>query len=178
MATVIDSYSFANQDGNSSVNSTNWLAQSFTGNGGTLGSCEFALWKTAGATGNLNILIRAHSGTFGTNSVPTGANLATSDSLDISTLTTSSANYTINFSGTNQITLTNGTKYTVILSGSGISGAMRVGTDESSPTHGGNFANSANSGSTWSANSTIDICFTLYEISAATKWKLPLLGIG
>jgi hypothetical protein len=89
MSTVVDSYSESNYDGIINVGGTqSACGQSFTGDGSNLGSVKFYLKKNAGgpASGNLEARIYAHSGTFGTSSVATGAVLATSDIVNISTL--------------------------------------------------------------------------------------------
>ena len=60
------------------------VGQSFTGNGLILNSAEFYLKKKGSPTGNAVVKIYAHSGTYGTSSVPTGSALATSDNFDVS----------------------------------------------------------------------------------------------
>lgn len=88
-------------------------AQSFTGNGNKIISVKFNLKKFGSPTGNAVAKIYAHSGTFGSSSVPTGAALATSDNLDASTLGTNYAWATLTFSGANQFQTVNGTNYCI-----------------------------------------------------------------
>jgi hypothetical protein len=170
MPSIIDSYSESNQDAtNFSISSpgNHGGGQSFTGNGSAIGSAVFYLRKTNSPTGNATAKIYAHSGTFGTSSVPTGAALATSDVFDVSTLTTSFQLITFDFSGGNQITLTNGTNYVVSIeySVSGVPNSVVVGYDSSSATHAGN-RSFMNSSDVW-ASTTNDLCFYVYDNGAA-----------
>src|SRR5688572_28958602 len=100
---VIDSYSEANRDGSTAIHGggVEGMSQSFTGNGGTLGSVRLQLNKTGSPTGTAVVKVYAHSGTFGTDSVPTGAALATSDTFDVATLTGDLELITFMFSGDN-----------------------------------------------------------------------------
>lgn len=162
--TTVVSYSETNQDALTSLNSggTVGAGQSFAGNGGVLSACRFYLKKTGSPTGNAVCKIYAHSGTFGTSSIPTGAALATSDNFDVSTLTTSLALTEFKFTGSNNITLTNATNYilTIEYSGGSAGNSLDVGRDASSPTASGNF--STYNGTTWTAVSGSDACFYLY----------------
>lgn len=164
MANIVDSYSETNQDSANSYNSgsgSNTLGQSFAGDGEDLDSAKFYLKKQSSATGSVSISIYAHSGTYGSG-IPTGSALATSDSLDVSTLTTSYQLITFSFTGANRINLVNGTHYFAVFNLNITSASPNdfiVGTDNSSPTHSGNYA-FFQSGS-WSAG-TKDICFYIY----------------
>jgi hypothetical protein len=163
---LMDSYSEANQSLDISLNvptSRIGISQSFTGNGGTLASCNFYLKKTNTPTGNAVAKIYAMSGTFGSDdNIPTGAALATSDNFDVSTLTTSYALVQLTFSGGNQITLTNGTKYVITFEYTATSThSVQVGGDNTSPSHGGNSAYLV--GSTWTAQAGVDTCFYVYS---------------
>jgi len=153
----MDSYSETNYVGNTSSTA----GQSFTGDGGTLNSAKFYLEKDGSPTGNIYAKIYAHSGTFGTSSVPTGEPLATSDALDSSTLTTTPTLYTLTFSGDDKITLTNGTKYVVVMDGiTDFPNYVYIGQDTISPTHDGN--KSYWSGS-WNAEAGTDLIFYVYK---------------
>lgn len=174
MANIIDSYSESNfssnvQMDNGGVN-FNRFGQSFTGNGSAVGSAAFYIDKSASPTGNAFAEIYAHTGTFGTTGKPTGSPLATSDAFDISTLTTSNQLITFNFSGANQIILTNATHYVVIFDISGASATspnnLSIGIDTTSPTAGGNRSGSTD-GSTWSTSSAQDVCFYVYDNAGA-----------
>lgn len=173
--TTLDSYSESNTDQDvQSDNTTTGNAQSFTpASTGTLGSVKFWLKKVGSPTGNAICKIYAHSGTYGTSSVPTGAALASSANFDVTTLTTSYQLITFTFSGANQITLTGGTRYCVAFEQ--VSGANwpalnvpKMGGDSSSPTHGGNRA-FFQTGS-WSASSTFDLVF--YVLTTAPNTPL------
>lgn len=110
---TVDSYSEANRDSEWSIfgAASSAVSQSFTATGVTLDSAKFYLRKSVGSpTGNATAILYAHSGTFGTNSVPTGSALATSDPFDVSTLTSSFQLATFNFTGVNRYALVNGTK--------------------------------------------------------------------
>jgi len=163
---VVDSYSESNQSGyiqltNGSLYTS--AGQSFTGNGETLASCKFFIKKTGLPTGsNLYAYIYAHSGTFGTSSVPSGfSTLAYSDAFDVSTLTTSYQLTTFTFSGANQIALAGGTKYIVALSTSGWAAgkSVEVGIDDTSPSHAGNACRYNGNTEAFSALSGSDVCF-------------------
>lgn len=136
------------------------VGESFVGNGGSLANVVFTLSKTGSPTGNLTAKIYAHSGVYGTSSVPTGTPLATSPVFDVSTLTTTPTATTIFFASQNQnITLTNATNYVVTLeySGGNASNYVNVGIDSTSPTWGGNL--STYTSPTWTADGTKDAIF-------------------
>lgn len=151
MADLIDSYSEANYDEN--VNLTDhhpspdaWSAggQSFTGQAKKLTSVKFYVGKSGSPTGYSRAVLYAHSGTFGTSSVPTGEALATSDDFDVSTLGVM-ALVTFTFTGAQQYVMSADTYYCIIYenpaeNGSTIDGSNYVifAQDGSSPTHGGN----------------------------------------
>jgi hypothetical protein len=139
------------------------LGQSFTGNGTKLTSLS-AIFTGSNPTGNSYIEIYAHSGVFGTSSVPTGAVLATSDQLSESVNINGGTNHWVefSFSGGNQITLINGTHYVWVL---------RTTVNESSKkwlhvfTGGGHAGNdSYNSGGGWDYES-YDYAFYAYSDS-------------
>lgn len=138
---VIDSYSETNANSyGSNLNSTGLTAigQSFTGDGGSAGLARFYARKVGSPTGNMVAKIFAHSGTFGTSSVPSGAALATSDPVDAATLTGTETLTAFTFPA--PVTVTAGTKYLVTIEYSGGNGSnyVQTGIDTSSPTHGGN----------------------------------------
>lgn len=136
--------------------------QSFISLGGTLDKSVFYIRKNGSPTGNITSTIYAHSGTFGTSSVPTGASLAVSDSVDASTVPTSSTLVSFVFSGANKISLTSGTSYVVTIdysNGSAINN-ISVGQDATSPTYNGNSCNY--NGTSWSAVSGTDLSFYVY----------------
>lgn len=167
---IIDSYSESNYSGNVYLSTADYYAQgqSFTGDGSTLGSAVFYICKEGSPTGSIYAKIYAHSGTFGTNSVGTGSALATSDAIDVSTLPASSnANKTFTFSGAEQITLTNGTKYVVVAyyTGGDASNYVSVGCDRFGPTHAGNICRW--DGAVWYGHNVYDACFYVYSVGSS-----------
>jgi hypothetical protein len=103
---LIDSYLETNYDYDISTSRSEYWSQSFTvKNPGILDSIEFYLSITGALTGNITAKIYDMAGTIGTNGVPTGAVLATSDNLDISTLTSTPTLTSFTFSGVNKISL-------------------------------------------------------------------------
>jgi len=157
---VADNY-FGSQDASLQNNKTQ--GQSFIAIAGILESAKFLMYKSLSPTGNAYAKIYAHSGTYGTSSLPTGIALATSDALDVSTLSLDSpalAEFT--FSGANRITLTAGTNYCISIEyGSPEDYVFSVG-DQSSPTHSGNYYCYDTKTSGWIANSGVDMNFYVY----------------
>lgn len=167
MSQIIDSYSESNQSSGVPLYSGSWTSfgQSFTGAGGALASAVFYFRKFGSPTGNIIVKVYSHSGTFGTNGVP-NALLATSDNVDVSTLSPSPtyALQTFTFSGAEQITLVAATKYFAVVEYTGGDGSNYPvpGYDGSSPTHAGNSAFYPDTGA-WLADATIDAIFYVYD---------------
>ena len=137
------------------------VSQSFTGTGGTLSSASFALKKTGAPTGNAVVKLYAHSGTFGTSSIPTGAALATSDNINVANLTTAYVTTNIQFStAAQQYALVNATNYviTVEYSGGSVGNTLDVGSNVGG--HAGNYADLT--GTTWTAIAANDATFSVY----------------
>jgi hypothetical protein len=135
---LIDSYSESNVNSDGSFSSTQARGQSFAvTRQAKLTSCKFYVKKSTGGTGAYIAKVFAHTGTYGTSSRPTGSDLATSDSADVSSLTTSYQLITYTFSGANQIILSADTKYCIHLNKQSSTGLIQ-GYDNSSPSHGGN----------------------------------------
>jgi hypothetical protein len=175
--TVTDSYSESNQDnyfGSVSGTATG-MGQSFTGNGLLLHSCKFWLKKTGVPTGYIYAKLYAHTGTFGTNSKPTGSPLATSSGIDISTISTSGALITFNF--TSSYTLVNGTHYVITVEytnktqGYGVD----VGDDYTSSMHSGNPSYKNNGIWSGSGFTDYDLIFYVYGTSPVTF--IPIITI-
>lgn len=142
---------------------------SFTSQGGELDTVRFRLAKYGSPTGNATVKIYAHSGTYGTNSVPTGDALATSDNFDVSTLTTDQQWRTFTFSGANRITLVDDTYYvaTVAYSGGNATNYVRFYRDNTTLGHDGNECY-YQSGS-WSVSTTRDPIFTVYTMQPSSS---------
>lgn len=165
-AATLDSYSESNYSGNAIAlrNGTfTYAAQSFTNtNASTLDSCKFYIKKVGSPTGNVTAYIYEHDGTYGSTSSPglTPSILATSDVLDIATLTTSYQVIEIEYSGAEEISLTAATYYISAISytGGDVNNRLVVGLDATTPTHDGNKCKSTD-GATWLVDDDEDICF-------------------
>jgi hypothetical protein len=116
------------------------------------------LKKTGSPTGNLVAKLYAHSGTFGTSSVPTGGALATSVNIDVSKLTTTYAETEIGFA--TQFEMAASTNYVISFEYSGGDGSNNVQIEgDSTGTHAGN--KSENTGS-WAAQAAEDLWFNCF----------------
>lgn len=160
--TIIDSYDISNQNSRFGLNNTvKKRGQSITGDGNELKSVLFHLHKIGSPTGSAKVELFAHSGTFGSSSVGTGSALATSDTIDVSTLiqdTDTNVFDPIRFNFSTPFTLVDGTNYVITVTYTNGSSTNQVGVaiDTTSPTHAGN----ASSFTTiWSSAGTIDLLF-------------------
>jgi len=172
-ATTMDSYSESNYVSGSSLysGSVTYRGQAFAvSSTKDVGSCVFYMKKRGSPTGNAVAYLYAHTGTYGVNGKPTGDPIATSDNLDVSTLTTSPELTTFTFSNLNKITLNSGTKYFVVVyyNGGDINNYIDVGKDNSSPTHGGTSVYSSD-GSTWNSSTSVNFCFYVYSRTYGTE---------
>lgn len=163
---LVDSYTTGTAGNQVLLNNSSFqiaIAQSFTGAAVWLGEATFDVQKSGSPSGNLVAKLYAHSGTFGTSSVPTGSPLATSDNIAASSITTSYQTITFPFSGANRIQLTAGTKYVIVIDSAGttsdISNFFTVRAVSSGASHAGNYAGFSTS---WAASSTIDTRFRVY----------------
>lgn len=160
---VIDSYSEANQDNYSVMHSTNkhGNAQCLTlASGKAITSVKAYLRLDGSPTGNAVVKIYAVTGTVGTDAYPTGAALATSGTLDVTTLTTSFVLYEFTFASPYSA---GAGDYAIALeySGGSAGNAVWYGLDASSPAHGGNLAQQ-DASDVWSAAGSFDGIFYLY----------------
>lgn len=175
MPNIIDSYSESNRDNSGNLGYFQGLGQCFTGNGEKVGSAQWLITKYfTGSIGNAIAKIYNTTGTYGTNAKPSGAALASSSLLDISTITASYSLYTFEFTGVNSITLTNGTYYCLTIEKYdtwGGTGYITLGRDASSPSHSGNDAYL--SSGTWYAPFASDFCFYVYS-SDAVSISIPV----
>jgi hypothetical protein len=157
---TIDSYASSNQDTMNSIYSSdlNGVGQTITGTGSTLTSISFWLSRTGSPTGNATISVWAHTGTWGSTGLPTGSALATA-TLDVATVSTTAGMVSITFGS--PYTLANGTHYvvTLVYQGGSSGNYIAMGSDASSPTHGGNMVYTAN-GTSWTAYANEDNIFT------------------
>jgi len=129
-----------------------------------LTSCKFKIRRASQAlTGNLKAYLYLHTGTFGSVGLPTGSVLETSDSLDLSTLTTTYTWYTFTFSAA--YTLVANTAYClVVYSTDGSmtsSNQVKIGGVDTG-SHEGNGLRFLSSVGSWEAYTTIDVLFYVY----------------
>jgi hypothetical protein len=166
---LVDSYAIANQNDAtlltavhpSSTNARSAGGQCFRGLAGyKLTSAQFALGKIGSPAGNLVAVLYALTGTFGTNGRPTGAALATSNTVAMSSIG-GMAFYTFTFP--QPYTLSNGHYCIAIQVSSGYSfngnNCILIGYDNSSPTHAGNYFIYANNA--WTGYRSLDGCFSV-----------------
>lgn len=128
--------------------------QTFTGDGQNITKCRWYLGKNGSPTALFVAKIYAHTGTWGSGGLPIGAALATSDSVSATVVTSALGLVDFNFTGINQITLTNGVHYVLTieyLSGTVPDGSnnLNFGADSTAPTHNGNAVVSLWSGGGW-----------------------------
>lgn len=165
---LVDSYSETNTDDfdwQSSANNIGDGETFSTSSSLPLYSSKFYLLKVGSPTGNIVSKIYNYSGTPGTNAIPSGAALATSDAISIATLTGSYQLIEFLFTGANAITLAATSKYviTVEYSGGDNSNKLQVGWDSSSPTRPGqNISLRLSSGTWFGGNSSQAVVFYVY----------------
>lgn len=137
---LVDSYGESNYNNVYSVNLDRIeVAQSFTGSAGNLTSAKFYIRKVGSPTGNAVARLYPQVGVYGKSSRPDNVVLATSDTIDVSTLSENLELITFNFTGAEQYTLLEGLHYCIALVYTGgISDYLEVAYDDSSPTHDGN----------------------------------------
>jgi hypothetical protein len=171
---ICDYYSEDNYSGVGLAIGTEYVsarAQSFEGDGGVLVSAKAYLRKAGSPTGNAVAQIYAHSGTYGSG-IPTGSVLATSESVDVSTISTSRELVQFTFSGAEQIDLVDGTHYFfVIFYDADDNSRYIVWEADSSGTHEGNSA--AYNQTNW-VTLTYDLCFYIYREAPLIGGKYPL----
>lgn len=136
-------------------------AQSFA-NGATaqyLVRVRVSLKKVGVPTGSLTVTLHAHSGTYGTSSVPTGAALATSAALDVATLTTSYQTIEVAFATPYEMSAA--TNYTLAVNYSAGDGSNYVHAQglATTGTHAGNRSQTTGS---WAATAGDDLLFYAY----------------
>lgn len=158
-ATSVQTYANSNQDSEVTIGdgTTDAVSHSFAGVAGQLVKGGMYLRKVGTPTGNAYLQLYAHSGTFGTSSVPTGAVLIQSTAFDVSTLTGSLADVEIFFEAAAFALLAGATNYCLVLDCSGITGDgsnhVAVGYDGSAPSAAGNAATQATAGGGWTSQS-------------------------
>lgn len=176
-STSVDSYSSGNYSGYSNLimSKSDKIGQSFTAIAGRLSSASFYLRNNGGtATGSVVAKLYAHSGTYGTSSVPTGTALATSTAIDVATISSTFGSVTFTFDST--YTLVNTTKYVIAIEVDTVgSGQVHVGLDSTSPTHSGNRITYSTTTTNWTADSTTDAIFSVYADTAGASTYITSL---
>ena len=179
MSALIDSYASSNRNNEYITGQGGNLSfgQVFLGQAREIESCWIFLSKygSTSPTGDGTVKLWLATGTLASTGVPTGSALATSGTLDVSTLTATPTETTFTFTGANKITLTAGLVYVVTFNYSGGGGAhfVSVGIDSSSPTHAGHTAYTTD-GTNWSTR-TVDTCFGLYATDIGTPGARPCI---
>ncbi len=140
-----------------------------------LASVNVYLKKSDTPTGSVRAVLKAHSGVYGTSSVPTGSALATSDAIPVSSLTTSFVLSELLFSGGQQYHLDANTHYCIEFT--------TDGTTEDNEVHLSLYDNglSSHSGNTFYSiagvyhlNSDIDAIFSIYGLPVMTNTSKPV----
>ncbi len=186
-ATLIDSYPESNY--NNDINLCG--AVGFQSKGGEaltigsnlVGSVKFYLTKIGSPTGNATAYLYAATGTVGTNATPTGSALATSATLDVSTISGNPTYNLYEFTFTTPYNASAG-DYCVFVeyTGGNSSNYVNMGMDSSSPTHSGNLIRVDNPDvNTWLGIGIYDTIFYLYSNSyniTSDKIELQLVRSG
>ncbi len=183
-ATSVDSYA-PTEDGDVDVYSGSIIrvAQQFTGTAGTLSRAIFSARYQGSPTGNVTAVLYANSG-----GAPTGAALATSEVVDITSLTTSFADIPFEFK--DEYTLAAATEYHISIEYAGGDSSNRLEVEYLAAGDGGEACNTYDS--SWSGQ-TYDCRFQVnrdgivkinatdsnpstYEFSAATKGAVIIVN--
>ena len=151
--------------------------QTFLGDGFKLTRVGFRMAKAGTAAGPITAQLYAHTGTFGTDGFGTGSALATSSSVQASTLSVDPTYTWTYFDFDATFTLSAGTPYVIVAAASGLgadtSNTARMGVDSTSSTHPGN--RTFYSGS-WSFSGTQDTIFRVYT-TGVTHTQVPTLNV-
>jgi hypothetical protein len=137
MSVTLMSYNESNKDSDLTLGSAetyNELGQAVTLTACSITDLKFYIKKTGSPTGNMTGVLYAATGTVGTDAKPTGAALATTTAIDVSTLATSYQVITFNFASAYAH---GGGDLCVSIKFAGTTGCI-VGYDGSTPTDPGN----------------------------------------
>jgi len=173
----VDGYDSSNQDAvlgpydvlhpSDTWSESSAAAQSFTGQSMKLTDMQFMIRKYGNPSGQLHAALYTLTGTFGVDDLP-GTQLATSDPINVSTISTSFTMVNFHFSGSNQYLLQANTYYFAALfaPSSGVidsDNAFVAGGDSSSPTHPGAYRRFRHGA--WQVPTIdADMCFAVYGI--------------
>lgn len=130
---------------------------------------RFSLRKVGSPTGAITCKLYAHSGTFGSSSIPTGAALATSVTLEAALLTTAYLEY--EFAFLTQALMAASTNYTITVEHAVIDGSNYIEVEglATSGTHAGNRAQLVTA--TWTATAGDDLKVEVY--ASPQVFELP-----
>ena len=179
-STVNDSYELGNP-----LDNSDWAlytpytkeVQSFTATAGTIESVKFYISKLA-ISGTVSAVLYNHSGVYGISSVPTGAVLATSESVDLETIATPNFDYppsvVFTFKDSNRVSLVEGQKYCIgiVFVGGDASHFVSILIDTVSPSHSGNLAEW--DGAAWVPYPQYDAFFELRTSSLISNISKPV----
>jgi hypothetical protein len=179
MSTILDSYSEANYTATSTTSYTSITpegrSQSFTADYSyNVTKARFYLRRDAGDTTQIvRAYLYAHSGTYGSSSVP-GSLLATSDAVNLSDIGTSVS--WIEFTFSTPYLVTQGTNYVIaVMCTQGTEElALRIGYDGTTLAHDGNYA--SNSSGSWSASTSREVIFEVLGDLASITVTTPLIN--
>lgn len=149
----------------------NPVSQSFTGDGRYLSELRIRLTKSGSPGGTFIGRLRAHTGTYGNGGYPSGSDLAVSGTINASSVS-GTQEVTLSFTGANRVLLVNGTRYTLLLDFSSLTGhnasnRFLVESDSGASRHSGNLA--AYYSGSWTASTTDrDFIFSVWAVSPPT----------
>ena len=161
---LADSYSEGNRNSSNTVFKDVMAGQSFTGANTKISLAKFLLIKQPGKTGNVVAKLYSHTGTYGSTGTPDSL-LATSEAVDAGLISATFSLIDFSFVGNQRYQMSSGTKYFILVQPQSEMN-LAIGTDNTSPTHDGNFWIS-----TLGANSSTDACFYVYG-----GYETPIVG--
>jgi len=154
-------------------------SQSITGDGKDIAEVDVKVRKIGTPAATCFVAIFAHSGTFGSTSIPTGTALATSDTRDPTTFSTSLSAETFIFS--TPFTLVSGTKYCLVFwYEDAVVGDQIVGRAENTGSHAGNEASYNSASMSWGPQASRDMVFEIRSSPAGLTLEgfAPVLDLG
>jgi hypothetical protein len=135
---------------------TSWTSSA---SAGTLTKVQFRLRTNGSPSGNAVAKLYAHTGTYGTDGTPTGSVLATSENVDVTSLTGSYADTAFEFN--DKYALSNSTYYFIVVEFTGdASNYIEMALDNTAPGHDGNYATYTSS---WSSDNSVDPDFEVWS---------------
>lgn len=146
------------------------LGQSFIGNGTALGKLKFLLSLDGTPTGYVKAELYRHTGTYGSNGVPTGAVLATSDSILSEAI--EDGLHTFTFSSPYFLKLD--TAYVLVARTFGGTSSNYVKMWDRSTSHAGNVSCQNPAASSWQSSAGRDFIFYAYSATTAATTKYIL----